>query len=91
MKIVKNLAVFIIFLFFVGCGGGNGSKDSLGATEGSESRNIEMVVGKTYNISRGDTIVNSSTDTIVSIETDITNEETVAVLKKGKATILSAK
>ncbi len=65
---------------FISCGGGT--------TSPASSNEIEMVLNKTYIISKGQSIVKKSDNARVLLSSDIKTGETKATLKSGKCAIV---
>ncbi len=86
----KDIILFFIslglILIGVGCGGGSNSNLTPDNPDNNDV-SINMVVGKTYTIKKGQTITKRSDPSIVEINTDTQTGITTAVLKSGSAKI----
>ena len=75
----KSITTTFILLILSACGGGD--------SESQKNTSTEMKLNTKYTIKKGQSIIKKSEKPQIILETTIETGETVAILKKGKATI----
>jgi hypothetical protein len=83
----KSLIIFIFSVLLTACSKGGGSSSS--ETPPPTDISINMLIGKVYTMSEGQTVTKTSEPTIVEVETDTNTDVTTAILKSGSAKIIS--
>ena len=80
------ITAMIASLFLIGCGGGSSSNSSGGGTP--PTSNVDMVIGQSYSVYTGNTIVKDTATAKVSIRHIDGQNESIVELLEGSATIV---
>ncbi len=85
-RVLIGILVLVSSVFFTACGGGDSSVVSQSVQ--NVGTNERMIVGKEYQIHKGDEIEKLSVNPKIEIVTDLNSSTTTAKLLSGQAAII---